>query len=493
MTIPTKPKGTRDFFPEENAQQEFIFASWRRTCRRYGFESYEGPMFESLDLFTHKSGDEIEDQLYSFQDKKERKIALRPEMTPTLARMVAKKGSHIRMPLRWFSIPRLFRYENVQKGRLREFFQLNMDILGVAEVSADAELIAAAIDMMRDLGFTSEDFKVRISSRTLLEEIFIVAGLPKDCCPPLFMLLDKKSKIPLQAFTEELTRIVPEEAKRNAITAVFDIRTLADIKEKHFVTPALNELEKLFETLSWYGLDDYVLFDIGIVRGLAYYTGIVFEIIDSKQSLRAIAGGGRYDKHLVEMYGGPKTPAVGFAAGDVVLADFMKEKNLLPSNFPARIDFYLIAEEGSRQSDILALAKMLRDFGFACEFSLKKATVDKQWQQANAARSPYAIFVSGSVGKSLKIKIKNMASGKGFIQPQQLFKNISTEKQILPIDNKNFDLNFHSTWESSNLNSNDVLVNPHNSNIYHHYTIDSLRQLYEDTQKRNLQKNHFLH
>ena len=409
MAILTGPKGTRDFYPEESAMQEFIFASWRGTCRRYGFESYEGPMFETLELFTQKSGAEIEKQLYSFRDKGGRKIALRPEMTPTLARMVAARGNNLRMPLRWFSIPRLFRYERMQKGRLREFFQLNMDILGAAEVAADAELIAAAIDMMRDLGFTSDDFKVHISSRALLEELLIAAGFPKDRCPMFYTLLDRKAKIPPDVFEEELTEIVPEKAKRVAINVVLCAATLAEIKQKGFLPPSLCDLERLFETLSQYGFDEYVTFDIGIVRGLDYYTGIIFEIISSKKGLRAIAGGGRYD-NLVAIYGGPTTPAVGFAAGDVVLAELMKEKGIKPP-YPFRSDCYCIALDSSFQGEVVAFAQELRGSGVACEFSLKNASVGKQLQLANAARSPYAVFIGGLENISGMVKVKNMATG----------------------------------------------------------------------------------
>jgi histidyl-tRNA synthetase len=210
MPVLIGPKGTRDFFPEDMAFQNFIFSSWEKTCKRYGFEQYEGPMFEHLALYTKKSGVEIEDQLYAFKDKKGRDLALRPEMTPTLARMVASRGTNLKLPLRWYSIPRLFRYEKMQKGRLREFFQLNMDILGIAEVSADAELIAAAIDMMLSLGFSSGDFKVRVSSRTLLEELFTAAGsMPSSikkqsfllknstaCCPTLFPIKTSETVSP---------------------------------------------------------------------------------------------------------------------------------------------------------------------------------------------------------------------------------------------------------------------------------------------------------
>jgi histidyl-tRNA synthetase len=416
MSTPAGPKGTRDFYPEESALQEFVFDSWRRTCRRYGFESYEGPMFESLELFTQKSGAEIERQLYTFQDKGGRDLALRPEMTPTLARMVAAQGTNLKMPLRWFSIPRLFRYEKMQRGRLREFFQLNMDILGVAEVTADAELIAAAIDMMRDLGFTSDDFTVRISSRTLLEDALLAAGLPADRCPALFALLDKKSKIPAEVFDRELAALVPDETIREAVNAVFRAETLADIKAKGLASAALRDLERLFQALSWYGLDDYVAFDIGIVRGLAYYTGIVFEIIDAKRSLRAIAGGGRYDR-LVALYGGPVTPAVGFAAGDVVLAELMREKGIVPQR-PARSDCYLVALDDSLGEAVIAFAQELRRTGVSCEFPLKNVNVGRQLKLANAARSRYAVFIGGREDAAGMIKIKNMTTGEERLIPR---------------------------------------------------------------------------
>ena len=409
MPVPSGPKGTRDFFPEDMALQEFIFSSWKKTCERYGFELYDGPMFEELSLYTKKSGDEIEQQLYSFLDKKGRSLALRPEMTPTLARMVAARGTNLQKPVRWYSLPRLFRYEKMQKGRLREFFQLNMDILGVSEVSADAELIAAVIDMMKDLGFTSHDFKVRISSRTLLEELFLGAGLPGERIGLLYALLDKKSKLPPEEFAAELATLVPEEAVREKITGIFKAETLAAIKDIGGELPAVGDLTTLFATLADYGFSEYVLFDIGIVRGLAYYTGIVFEVFDAKKDLRAIAGGGRYDR-LVEFYGGPATPAVGFAAGDVVLAELLRAKGIVPPQ-PPRSSCYLINLNDSENRDLIVLAQELRALGISCEFSLKGTGVGKQFKMANAARSPFALLVGGEEGKAGMIKLKNMTSG----------------------------------------------------------------------------------
>jgi histidyl-tRNA synthetase len=409
MPVLIGPKGTRDFFPEDMAFQNFIFSSWEKTCKRYGFEQYEGPMFEHLALYTKKSGVEIEDQLYAFKDKKGRDLALRPEMTPTLARMVASRGTNLKLPLRWYSIPRLFRYEKMQKGRLREFFQLNMDILGIAEVSADAELIAAAIDMMLSLGFSSGDFKVRVSSRTLLEELFTAAGLTEDDCGRLYAILDKKTKLPPEEFDRMLSDAVPDKNIRNRIARIFELRTLDDVQQLGGNAPAYTTLKSLINTLGMYGFSEYITFDIGIVRGLAYYTGIVFEVFDSVKSMRAVAGGGRYDR-LIEQYGGPSVPAAGFAAGDVVLADLMREKGISPAR-AGRSSCYVATLDGTMSAEVLTLVQQLRTAGVSCEFSLKDLNVGKQMKNANAARSPFVLFMGGDEARQGMVKIKNMSTG----------------------------------------------------------------------------------
>jgi histidyl-tRNA synthetase len=409
MPVLTGPKGTRDFFPEDMAFQSFIFSSWEKTCRRYGFEKYDGPMLEHLELYTKKSGAEIEDQLYAFKDKKGRDLALRPEMTPTLARMVASRGTNLKLPLRWYSIPRLFRYEKMQKGRLREFFQLNMDILGIAEVTADAELIAAAVDMMRMLGFSAGDFKVRVSSRTLLEGLFTAAGLTGKDCGRLYTILDKKTKLPPEEFERTLSDAFPDKDIRSRIGRIFEIRDLDDAQKLGAEPPALTTLKRLIDTLGLYGFSEYIAFDISTVRGLAYYTGVVFEVFDNARSMRAVAGGGRYDR-LIEQYGGPPVPAAGFAAGDVVLADLMREKSIFPAR-TGRSFCYIAALEGTDSAEVITLAQELRAAGVSCEFSLKDLTVSKQMKNANTARSPFVLFAGGDESRQGMVKIKNMASG----------------------------------------------------------------------------------
>lgn len=409
MSVPSGPKGTRDFYPEDMAFQQYIFYKWQKTCERYGFELYDAPMFENLEIYTQKSGDEIEHQLYTFEDKGGRKMALRPELTPSLARMVATKGNALKRPVRWYSIPRLFRYERMQKGRTREFFQLNMDILGIETVDADAELIAAVIGMMTDLGFLSTDFKVRVSSRTLLDELFTAAGLSKDKFTLLYSLLDKKNKISEDEFNNEMQKLIDNSDVRVKILSIFNAESLDKIITIVGKTPAINDLNQLFTLLDHYKLSEFVMFDIGIVRGLAYYTGIVFEVFDIKKSMRAIAGGGRYDK-LVELYGGMPTPAVGFAAGDVVLGDLLKEKGLAPP-LPPRSKVFIVAFEDIGKEEIINVTQKIRSEGISCEFSLKNVAIGKQLKNANTARCLFTVFLGGEEGQKGQVRIKNMVDG----------------------------------------------------------------------------------
>jgi histidyl-tRNA synthetase len=408
MQVPAGPKGTRDFYPDDMALRDAIFSSWRSTCGRYGFEHFDAPMFEHLELYKQKSGDEIEKQLYVFEDKARRVLALRPELTPSLARMVAAKGNNLKRPVRWFSIPRLFRYEKMQKGRLREFFQLNMDILGIADTSADAELIAASIDMMRDLGFSHQDFGVHISSRTLLEQLLLAVGVPADKLPALYGVLDKKHKISKEDFEADLAAVVSPSTSTAAVAEALSITALSDIAKFGGNIPAARELETLFAYLAEYNMTDFVSFDIGVVRGLAYYTGIVFELFDTARSMRAIAGGGRYDK-LVKLYGGPDTPAVGFAAGDVVLGEMLLEKQFTAAK--SRSDVFLVSFDERHPHNAIATATVVRNAGFSCEFSLKKTGTGKQMEQANAARAKIAVFIGGEEESEGKVRVRNMKTG----------------------------------------------------------------------------------
>jgi histidyl-tRNA synthetase len=428
MQILSGPKGTRDFYPQEMFFREAIFSSWENTCLKYGFEPYDGPTFEHIELYIQKSGEEIEKQLYSFEDKAGRRLALRPELTPSLARMVAAKGNSLKRPIKWYSIPRLYRYEKMQKGRLREFFQLNMDILGISDITADAELIAASIEIMEDLGFTSQDFSVLISSRTLLEEIFSSIGIPSNKTNSIFALIDKRNKMDPDLFNKELSNILSSSIDLltfNNILSIKSINELSQISAKNI--PSLNSLNRLFELISYYGFSDYISFDLGVVRGLAYYTGIVFELFDKKRSLRAIAGGGRYD-NLIKLYGGPPTPAVGFAVGDVVLGEMLKEKNFEPPLICPDVFIVSIKDDNYPESSIKA-ASMLRKSNISCEFSLKQTNIGKQMEQANTSKAKIVLFVGGDEEKNGFCKIKIMETGEEILFMKNNF--ISSLKSLL--------------------------------------------------------------
>ncbi|MBN1127348.1 MAG: ATP phosphoribosyltransferase regulatory subunit, partial [Chitinispirillaceae bacterium] len=271
-------------------------------------------------------------------------------------------------------------------------------------------------DMMRDLGLTAADFKVRISSRTLVDELFAAAGLEAGQRSAVFAHLDKKSKLPPSVFEERLAAAVPDSAMRDRIERVLAARSLDELVNGGNIPPSLEPLRQLFALLSAYGLDDYAVFDIGVVRGLAYYTGIVFELFDAAGSMRAIAGGGRYDR-LVEQYGGPVTPAVGFAAGDVVLADLLREKGIVPPR-PGRCDCFIITFSDDQPGEVITLARELRRAGISCEFALKRANPGKQMKLANAARAMVALFIGGEESNVGMIKVKNMGTGDECLVPR---------------------------------------------------------------------------
>src|ERR1700704_222683 len=284
--------GFRDFYPDELALKNHIFATWREVARRYGFQEYDGPPLEPLELYTDKSGEEIVQQLYAFEDKGGRKVALRPEMTPTLARMVGAHAQALKKPIRWFSIPQLFRYERQQRGRLREHFQLNMDIIGEASPLADAELIAAAIDIMRAFGLKATDVRARVSDRRVLRTLLLGRGLTEAQLPTAFEVIDKSERVPKEALAEILTKAGIGKRETDAVFEIVALRGL------DAVTAALGKgggggeagepLREAVGALEAMGLGDFILVDLTIVRGLAYYTGIVFELFDTGKSLRAI-------------------------------------------------------------------------------------------------------------------------------------------------------------------------------------------------------------
>jgi histidyl-tRNA synthetase len=404
------PKGTRDFFPADMRLQNHLFDGWRGVCRAFGYEEYEGPTFEHLELYVGKSGPEIVEQLYHFKDKGDRDLALRPELTPTLARMVNAKGPALRKPLKWFSIPRLYRYERAQRGRLREFFQLNMDIVGCDTVAAEADLIAAVIEMLRGFGLGSSDFAVRISSRKLLSEFLTVLGIADENKAPVYAALDKRAKIGEEAFRKLLTEQGLTGILSDRLEEFFQTKTIADLPMDQ-TSGSISELKDLWTLLESQGYGEFLAFDLSVVRGLAYYTGIVFEVFDKGIGLRALAGGGRYDS-LMASLGGAPVSAVGFGMGDVVLAELLKEKGLLPQG-RLGVDYYLadLAAADLPRAEVLSLAQRLRGVGRSVAYSLKGGKFKKQMEEANDAGAKRVLFFGSDRAPAGSYEVKDLATG----------------------------------------------------------------------------------
>lgn len=378
--------GFRDFYPDDLAVRSHIMRTWRDVARRYGFQEYDGPPLEPLELYTEKSGPEIVQQLYNFTDKGGREVAMRPEMTPTLARMAGARAGGLRKPIKWFAIPQLFRYERAQRGRLREHFQLNLDIIGEDDTAADAELLAAGIDVLRAFGLTEQDFVARVSDRRLLRALLLHAGVPEDQLVLVYNIVDKLERETREAIGARLQN----EAGMDAASAertldIFRHTGFAAVREAYGGTEGVGpEIERMAEILGHLdamGLGAYVRFDLSIVRGLAYYTGIVFELFDTRGELRAICGGGRYDNLLAQV-GGVQLPALGFGMGDVVLKELLSDRGLLPEARPS-LDYYVIAPAEQR-AELLGVVHRLRETGASVEYGYKPQGVNKQFKNASA-------------------------------------------------------------------------------------------------------------
>ncbi len=405
------PKGTRDFYPEDMAALRHIFDIWERVCLSFGFEEYEGPMFEHLELYTDKSGQEIVSQLYNFQDKGGRHLALRPELTPTLARMINQNGKSLRLPVRWFSIPRLFRYERAQRGRLREFFQLNMDIVGTGSIWAEVDLISAVVAMLQGFGLGSGDFCVGISSRRLLSALLRFMGVSASNETAVYAALDKRAKVPPEAFQKMLSEASLSPDNASLLDSLFQCRSVDSLKTWAPDAPtaaAAEELGVLMGLLNDCGYGTFVELDLSVVRGLAYYTGIVFEVFDRARSLRAIAGGGRYD-NLLQQLGGQPLTGVGFGIGDVVLGEMLKQKTA-PASQNSKLDYFILTF-GPITSQAANFASQLRARGLRVTYSLEPAKLKKQISMAQDLGAAAVIFYGSDRSEAGKFEVKNMNTG----------------------------------------------------------------------------------
>lgn len=387
--------GFRDFYPDECAFRNYLFENWRRVAKSFGFQEYDGPTLEPTELYKRKSGEELKTQLFRFVDQGDRDVCLRPEMTPTLARLVAARAREYRKPIKWFSISPFFRFEKPQKGRLREFYQINCDIIGDDSPAADAELIGLAVALHRVFGLTENDFFVRVNNRTLWAEFLIQRQQPVDRLSEFLSIIDK-----LDRESEEVTA-------RKLQSFQLDVATIREFVR----TPAASMpgFSELFRQLQWRGLEKYVDLDLTIVRGLDYYTGFVFEIFDRKKENRALAGGGRYD-NLVSAISEGETdlPAAGFAIGDVTFSNLLQEldhtRERIADALRTPIGAFIVIADETRRPEAVGLAQALRERGTLTDYCLQPVKVGRQFQQAEAVGARYAVVI-GQEWPQVRVKI----------------------------------------------------------------------------------------
>jgi histidyl-tRNA synthetase len=398
----------RDFYPEEMAVRNAVFAAWAAAARQSGFVQYDACVVENLDLLKRKGGEEIADQLYTFKDKSDRELALRAEMTPTLARMVAARQTQLPMPLKWFTIAQCFRYERMSRGRKREHYQLNLDIIGEESVAAEAEVVASAVRAMATLGLGPADAQVRVNSRALLSDLFNRAGIPLEHHAAIFLALDKRGKIP----DEEIAKLLTQQGlDAAAVENAFKVMSLKSFDEALALlgaeTPASADLSAFFSLCADHGIRDSVVFDISIIRGLGYYTGIVFECFDTARQFRAIFGGGRYN-NLLAMLGGKPMPAVGLGFGDVVIVEVLAEKGRLPAVHEDGLIHIGYMDE-SQRGDAIRLAATLRNQGRNVNLGLSREKPKAFFSRAGRSGVGEGIYIGPDDVARGTVRVKNMA------------------------------------------------------------------------------------
>jgi histidyl-tRNA synthetase len=402
------PRGMRDFYPEDMALRNAIFEAWMAAARRFGFEHYDACVVESLDLLKRKGGEEIVDQIYTFKDKSDRDLALRAEMTPTLARMIVARQHELAFPIKWFTIAQCFRYERMTRGRKREHYQWNLDIVGEPSMMAEAEVIATAVQALRLLGLNTADVKVHVNSREVLAEILSKLGIPRDHHAATFLALDKRGKLPDEEIVALLKINGLDQAHIDPVFRILNLKTLDELAamlgER---TPALDRLLEFFELMKHYGAADMVEFDISVIRGLGYYTGIVFEGFDTAHSLRAIFGGGRYDNLLSDIGGKPAT-AVGLGFGDVVIAELLADKGILPHPSAQR-DVAVAFMDDTQRLAALQITRILRESGINVDVGLHPEKPKNFFGRAGKGGFRRAILVGPDDLTRGTVRIKNLA------------------------------------------------------------------------------------
>ena len=403
-------RGTRDFYPEDMRLRNWLFERFHSAARSHGFEEYDAPVLESEELYTRKAGEEIVGQLYNFEDKGGRKVALRPEMTPSLARMVMARAGALALPIKWYSIPQCWRYERTQRGRGREHYQWNVDIWGMNGIEADAELLSVLVQFFDSVGLSSEDLVIRISSRKVLEEVLGSLGLEGEIFAQTCVIVDKMDKLPedvIEAQLSDLGLVSESISTIRSVLGITDLESLSSALSSD--SEALIELQSLFSLCDSYGISDWVSFDASVVRGLAYYTGPVFEAHDRAGNLRAICGGGRYDK-LIGTLGGNDLPATGFGFGDMVVMELLDDKGLLPE-LSTGVSYVVFGMGTELRGAAMQVAAKLRSAGRTVDLVLEDKKMKWVFKHAERCGATRLVMVMPDEWAEGKVRIKDLDTG----------------------------------------------------------------------------------
>ena len=403
-------RGTRDFYPEDMRIRNWLFERFHSAARSHGFEEYDAPVLESEELYTRKAGEEIVGQLYNFEDKGGRKVSLRPEMTPSLARMVMARAGALALPIKWYSIPQCWRYERTQRGRGREHYQWNVDIWGMNGVEADAELLSVLVQFFDSVGLSSEDLVIRISSRKVLEEVLGSLGLEGEIFAQTCVIVDKMDKLPedvIEAQLSDLGLLSESISTIRSVLGITDLESLSSALSSD--SEALIELQSLFSLCDSYGISDWVSFDASVVRGLAYYTGPVFETHDRAGNLRAICGGGRYDK-LIGTLGGNDLPATGFGFGDMVVMELLADKGLLPE-LSTGVSDVVFGMGTELRGAAMQVAAKLRSAGRSVDLVLEDKKMKWVFKHAERCGATRLVMVMPDEWAEGKVRIKDLDTG----------------------------------------------------------------------------------
>lgn len=407
------PKGTRDFPPEDMRLRNWLFHNFREVSQQFGFEEVDFPVLESEALYIRKAGEEIRDQIYCFEDRGNRRVALRPELTPSLARLVIQKGKSVSLPLKWFAIGQCWRYERMTRGRRREHYQWNMDIIGVPDVTGEAELISSIITFFKRIGLTASDVGFKVSSRKVLQEVLRCYSVPENMFGRVCIIIDKIGKIPMDDIKKDLLSADMSDVAIEELLQVLSLKSLAKLEEKLGASgEAISDLKQLFSLAEKYGYSEWLQFDASIVRGLAYYTGIVFEGFDREGKLRAICGGGRYDR-LLSTFGGDDLPACGFGFGDAVIVELLKERGLLPElNF--QVENIVCSLDQELQGAASAVATILREKGQSVDLVLENKPLKWVFKRAARINARRLILVGKAEWQKGMVNVKTLSTGEQF-------------------------------------------------------------------------------